>query len=145
LRYLNLSGTAITDDGLRHLKGLGVLEGLDLGFTNITDEGMHHVGELRGLKELRLNAKIGDSGIAKLTGLPKLELLCLVSTSVTDASEDSLAKLDYLFFLNLDSTALSPQCIQRLRNRLPSCRIHWTESKVPSPVTPTVGEAPESP
>ena len=49
LQSLYLSGTEITDDGLKHLSDLTDLQVLSLSNTRITDDGLNH---LRGLKNL---------------------------------------------------------------------------------------------
>src|SRR5262249_2099762 len=73
---LNLSDTAITDAGLRHLEGLVGLGRLVLRGTAITDAGLQH---LRGLKSLRVldlqGTKVTDEGVAALSrALPDVNL-----------------------------------------------------------------------
>ena len=69
-----LSGTDVTDAGLKDLAGLKQLQWLNLTKTQVTDAGLKH---LAGLKQLRLllltNTKVTDKGIADLKkALPNL-------------------------------------------------------------------------
>ncbi len=43
LRSLNLDGTAVTNEGLRHLHGLKHLESVSLSNTDITDNGVEEL------------------------------------------------------------------------------------------------------
>jgi Leucine Rich repeat len=49
----DLSGTAVTDDGLAALASLANLETLDISDTRVTDAGLLHAARLRNLKSLR--------------------------------------------------------------------------------------------
>jgi hypothetical protein len=70
---LKLSGTPITDAGLKELKDLSNLAQLELRKTAVTDQG---VKELKGFKNLRHldlgETKITDAGLKELrTALPR--------------------------------------------------------------------------
>jgi hypothetical protein len=76
LRGLNLSGTAVTDDSLKHLAGLTKLEYLSLGGTPITDAGLEHLRGLVHLKELQCSKHVTDAGATKLKEvLPRTHIL----------------------------------------------------------------------
>lgn len=67
-----------TDEGLRHLSSLNLLEELDIGGPGVTDEGLSHIAKLTNLKVLSLqNCPITNDGLAKLTTLKSLERLTL--------------------------------------------------------------------
>jgi hypothetical protein len=52
--------------GLEHLKGLAVLEELDVRAKQVTDAGLEHLAGLRALQTLDLRgAKITDAGLEK--------------------------------------------------------------------------------
>ena len=55
LEELDLSGSDLTDAGVRSLAGLTRLETLDLSRTHITDAGLKSVADLPRLRELRLD------------------------------------------------------------------------------------------
>lgn len=59
LTGLGLSGTSLTDEGLRYVKNLPALETLSLAETKVTDEGL---AELLGLKKLR-HLDVRDTGV----------------------------------------------------------------------------------
>ena len=53
LQVLNICGTPVKDVGLVHLKGLTVLQQLDLGLTKVTTAGVRQLKE--SLPNLRLH------------------------------------------------------------------------------------------
>jgi len=85
LDSLRLTGTAVTDAGLVHLKGLTALRDLQLGNTRITDAGLAQLTGLTDLRQLLLfNTPITDAGLAHLKDLPRLVVLDVSGTKVTD-------------------------------------------------------------
>lgn len=54
VKRLDLSGSAVTDAGLRHLNGLASLESLTLTDSRITDLGLQHLLGIRSLRRLLL-------------------------------------------------------------------------------------------
>ena len=74
---LRFSGTAVTDEGLVHLKQLTSLKRLDLIGCKITDEGLVHLKQLTNLQKLILyRTNITDAGVADLQmALPNCEIL----------------------------------------------------------------------
>lgn len=52
IRKLSLTGTKITDEGLRHLAEIGSLEMLKLYHTDVSDNGLQHLMALRNLRVL---------------------------------------------------------------------------------------------
>jgi len=69
---VNLAGTNITDNGLRHFNGLTNLTALYLSQTNITDDGLKHLSRLKNLERLSLmGTQISDEGLKHLSpGFP---------------------------------------------------------------------------
>jgi hypothetical protein len=65
---LDVSGTKITDNGLRLVSQLPGLKELRLSRTKITDKGLRHLESMKGLKELRLFEcpDITPEGVARL-------------------------------------------------------------------------------
>ena len=60
LETLNLSGTEVTDAGMRHLKSLKRLTKLDLSSTKVTTAGARSLESLENLSELfTYNSMIG--------------------------------------------------------------------------------------
>ncbi|MCB0325486.1 MAG: hypothetical protein KDD69_18015, partial [Bdellovibrionales bacterium] len=111
VRWLNLRGTAVSDDGLKHLKPLP-LRTLVLESTEIDGRGFT---ELKGLplKMLILeDTKLEESNLAKLKGLP-IEFLDLTGADVTDEGLLLLRGLP-LKSLNLYSTRVTDAGLQYL-------------------------------
>jgi hypothetical protein len=100
LQRIDLYGTRVTDAGLQFLVGMDRLESLVLADDNFSDVGLQYVGKMAGLKLLNLNgARVTDVGLTQLEGLTELEQLMLQDTQVTQAG------------------------IDRLRARIPNCKI----------------------
>ena len=75
---LTLSGTAVTDAGLRNLVGLRV-EFLHLdGCAGVTDAGIASIVRMKGLEGVELNGTpVTDAGLERLAALSDLEYLSL--------------------------------------------------------------------
>lgn len=90
--WLELSGTGITDEGLRHLAGLPGLKRLYLSRTSISDAGLAHLGSLRELEYLNLyGTQVSSAGLEHLKPLPRLRQLYLWQTQVTEAQAAAFA------------------------------------------------------
>ena len=105
LRDLDLSETAITDRGVRHLARLGTLQILNLRGTKLSDRGVAHLAELKQLRSLLLGeTKIIGSAFKKFAASARLERLDLGDTRMTDASVKDIAarfgRLDSLWLSN---------------------------------------------
>jgi hypothetical protein len=97
LDSLRLTGTAVTNAGLVHLKGLTGLRDLQLGNTQITDAGLAHLKGLTELRQLLLfNTPITDAGLDHLKDLTSLVLLDLSGTKVTDDGVIELERVSSL-------------------------------------------------
>ncbi|HEY1785014.1 MAG TPA: PDZ domain-containing protein [Pirellulales bacterium] len=95
LTLLNVANTAITDEGVEAISKAALLERLILSATQITDQGMQHLARLRKLEELQLHdTKITDAGTAVLEELPKLKCLGIDDTAVTADARARLPKSD---------------------------------------------------
>ena len=90
---LNLSGTQVTDKGLKELGALKNLAGLDLSGTKVTDEGLKELAPLQNLTRINLSGtKVTDAGLKALAALKNLTTLDLDGTRVTDAGVKELQK-----------------------------------------------------
>ena len=81
--------TAISDDGLKHLKGLHSLETLILIDTPITDAGLKELQGLPNIKLINLSeTKVTKEGIAQFKqALPHCEILLNVKKVRSGESE----------------------------------------------------------
>ncbi len=98
---LQISDSAITNKALEALRGKWIKE-LDVSYTAVTDEGLKNVAEIKGLDALELNGLEGvtDKSLEYLLPL-KLYLLSLDSTRVTDAGVVKLTAIPTLHVLSL--------------------------------------------
>jgi hypothetical protein len=77
LEYLDLSLTGVSDEGLKHVRGLWGLRHLDLRETRITDEGLMCLSQLRSLKFLGLyHTIVSRKGVEELAeAMPECRIL----------------------------------------------------------------------
>lgn len=123
LEWLDLGGTAITDDGLVGLAALTGLKTLHLHHTRVTNRGLAQLAKLTALEELTLHSTdVVDEGVGHLVGLRQLHTLRLDRTLVTDAAIDTLVQLQGLRRLNLAHTVVSAAGVARLRE-LPALEV----------------------
>lgn len=88
----------------------------------VTDDGLKNVRGLRSLTHLRLFRlpKITDAGISQLADLPALERLDLLFTPIGDGSAEALASLPALKELILGETRVGDQGLETLCRSLKS-------------------------
>ena len=90
---LDLSGTAVGDEGLVHLRGLSRLRWLRLRGTPVSDAGLLQLEGLEHLSFLDLHGtRVDDAGMAHLRGLTRLRTLDVGGTRVTNAGIKDLKK-----------------------------------------------------
>ena len=84
VRHLDLSGTSVTDDGMRHVAMFTRLSKLQMSRTSVGDAGLARLGSLSELEYLNLyGTAITDAGLGTLSALPKLTRLYLWQTAVS--------------------------------------------------------------
>ncbi|MCX5654711.1 MAG: hypothetical protein NTY65_08710 [Planctomycetota bacterium] len=116
-----LSGTKITDAGLKDLKALKGIQELVLNDTCITNAGLK---EFRSLQYLDLSGtKITDAGLKDLKELKGLRGLDLTNTRITDAGLKDLKELAGLQWLNLGATQITDAGMKDLKQALPTTNI----------------------
>jgi hypothetical protein len=81
-----LTLSQIDDDDVECLREVRHLRHLYLNGTAITDDGLRHIGRLTELEGLSLieSTQITDAGLEQLKGLNRLQLLDLEGTQITD-------------------------------------------------------------
>lgn len=127
---VDLGSTAVTDDGLRHLRGLRHTQHVSLYNTQITDAGLQHLGGLEHLEGLSLNdTNVSALGLRHLRGLTQLQNLYLRNTEVTDAGLAHLSDLDNLQRISLDRTHVTDNGLRHLMGleNLQYVSLHHTE------------------
>jgi hypothetical protein len=113
---LNLSGTGVTDVGLKELSGMHALHTLDLQAADVTDAGLRELAGLKGLRTLNLTfaRKVTDAGVKELTSLKGLQRLYLSGTSVTDRGLKELASMEELVCLDLGGLKVTNAVLREL-------------------------------
>jgi len=121
---LHLGNTRVTDEGLRHLKGLRDIRHLGLGeegsrdFSRepipetgrITDAGLVHLRNLKTLQSLHIRGlPVTDAGLEPLGGLSGLHVLVLSRTRVRGPGLGRLQSLPRLMALDLDGSPVTGQ------------------------------------
>lgn len=113
---LELSGSKVTSQGLKHLASLSRLYMLHLDGTEVGDDGLSQLAKMSGLAVLSLDeTQVTDAGLAQLAKMPNLERLYLNGTKVTDAGLAHLGKLSKLKELSLVNTAISDTGLVHLK------------------------------
>jgi hypothetical protein len=76
LQELDISGTQITDAGLRNVSRLGTLQQVNLARTKITDAGLEYLKSLKRLRSVQLQqTKVTAKGVKELRkALPRCEV-----------------------------------------------------------------------
>jgi tetratricopeptide (TPR) repeat protein len=84
LSWLEISDTAVGDNGLEHLAKLAKLEVLFLRGTLVTDHGLASLAALKWLRHIDLRSTaVSNQGLRVLEGLASLESLNVAETAVT--------------------------------------------------------------
>jgi hypothetical protein len=107
LRRLGLSGTAITDDGLKNLSGLKELGSITLGNNaNMSDAGVKELQNCRKLNNAWLHGpNWTDMALQNLNGHVSLQHLYFVETKMTDSGLleiKDFKKLSRVWFTDCD-------------------------------------------
>jgi hypothetical protein len=130
LQKLDLYGSILTGNGLRHVAGLSNLQELCLDGTNIDHGGLEHLQGLRNLRRLQLyRMPLTDDNLRFLTGLSKLEDLHFVGLLVTDQGLQHLRDLTNLKRLFLERVQVTDAGLKRLNGltQLQELTLSYTE------------------
>lgn len=104
--WLNLAGTNVTNEGLKHLAGMPIQK-LHLERTQIGDEGLKHLKSFKDLHYLNLyDTKTTDVGLEHLKSLVNLKKLFVWKTEVTESGikqlQESIPELEIVGELKLE-------------------------------------------
>ena len=94
IRHLVINATSVSEDAMvATLPKMVNLKKLNLSETAITDNGIHAITQLQELEYLNLfGTEVTDAGIAKLKTLTQLRKLYLWDSKATQAGVDALQK-----------------------------------------------------
>lgn len=106
----------VDDESLAQLAGLSALQVLQLSGTNISDAGLRHVESLTSLQNLHLdnNPRVTDAGLGHLKALPKIYGLHIQGTQTTDEGLKHLSQMQQLHNLQLGQTQITGKGLQML-------------------------------
>ncbi|MFT7514816.1 MAG: hypothetical protein ACI9QL_004041 [Candidatus Omnitrophota bacterium] len=105
LEELNLTLTAVTDEGLRQLGGLTQLRVLGLASSQCTGSGFAPLGKLTHLESINFHfTPLNDEGLRAISEVGVQGRLWFAHTKFTDAGAASLAKLSGLRVCGIGST-----------------------------------------
>jgi hypothetical protein len=121
---LDLTGTAITDEGLTHVSGAGI-KNLMLGGTKITSGGLSALAVCPALGSVSLSKTlVDDAGVEYLVALPGLRTLYLDGTPITDEGLRRLEGLTSLRYLRLGGNrGVTDAGVARLEEALPEVKV----------------------
>jgi len=125
LRELDLSGSNVIDDWLRHLARTSITS-LSISGTKVTAVGISHVARIRRLSHLaieRLNISAQD--LSPLADLPRLELLRLDQVHNSAGLPELLSRLASLRWLSATTSGLSTSDAESLLAVLP--KLEWVD------------------
>ena len=108
LESLSLDRTAVTDEGLAHLRDLTRLKRLSLYATPVSASGLAHLERMVELEELMLpELTFADADLAHLAGLHKLRGLSLSGKGITNAGIAHLRSMTSMDALGLCQTSVT--------------------------------------
>jgi hypothetical protein len=155
LRTLDLSGTRVSDAGLKAIRNLTNLEALwlpksryvtDAGLANMASlteldslylddtgvhgEGLKHLQKMKKLRRLSLaNTQVDDDAMPVIASLSSVAHLDLAGTKLTDDGLRNLSGLSRLTWLDLFDTKTTRAGGERLRTKLPKLGICYPISQ----------------
>src|SRR2546427_1416539 len=132
-------GMRITDLGLARLSKLEKLQHLDVSGSAITPNGLKALANLRNLRRLSLwNVKgIHDTAAPYLEALGNLTSLDLSNPAIGDETLAGLAKLSDLRRLYVSQTKVTQAGLARFRDRHPASVVSWEARPAPRvPLSP---------
>lgn len=123
LESLNLSGnwnfnSCITDASLTHIAELTALQKLDLSFSAVSEDGLAHLRNLKNLGVLWLYMcpNVRDDGVVYLAELRQLETLHLGGTKVTDEGLKCVENMTGLTTMMIDGSPIKGRGLVHLEN-----------------------------
>ena len=134
LRTLVLEKTAVTDDGLAHLKNAAQIEVLDLsGCLQSSDQGLASLKDLTKLRNLKLAGKeITNASLVYLAGLTELKALSLLDCGLTDEDLSIPFGINNLRELSLARTKVGDKALTAFGGNTNLAKLNLRETKVSS-------------
>lgn len=102
IAFLDISGSTVTDDGLKLLSVCARLSDLNVAWTPITGTGFVHLRHLPAFRTLRLGGDVSVDGCIVISEFLNLTTIVASHSAFTDAHVEALAKLPHLTELDLN-------------------------------------------
>lgn len=116
ITQLILTESGFVDDWLPHATMFSDLDMLELSGTAITNDGCKTIARIKSLTTLYLNeTEITAEGVAKLKDMPKLEMLGLFRTSVDDSVVPILRGMTQLDAVLLRGSKITREAVKELQ------------------------------
>ncbi len=117
LKWLALSGTAVTDQAAQQLSTLPHLQRLWLGTTQVTDRALQSLANCETLTHLAIEGTaVSDAGLARIAALPRLKFLSLGSPYISADGLSRLGQTNMLEELHLDRLPVNERALQAFEN-----------------------------
>jgi len=114
-RIPNYPQNRVTDAGVAELRGLRTLKGIDLGGTDVTDECVKHLLEMPHLIWIYLDGtKLTGVGLARLAALKDLRMLELNGCPISADAYKELSQLTNVTSLGLHNTGMTDEELVQL-------------------------------
>lgn len=121
-----LTYCAINDEDLQIVEKLPWLRFLDVSGTDVSDRGVVRIARSRRLISLGLSGTfVTDRGVSALSSNLLLESLDLEDTDITDDSLVSLSSMRSLRHLKLGGSRVTAAGVRQFRLANPTCSVEW--------------------
>jgi internalin A len=123
----DLSGSHVTDSGLKELKALKNLSRVELGESRVTGVGVKDLAGLMKLSQLHLHGSATDAGLKEIGCLKQLDVLHVSGKEVSDAGVKHLAALENLVSFYVGGTNMTDAGLKEL-TALKNVSFLWLEA-----------------
>jgi hypothetical protein len=121
----------------RAVASLHSTQWLSLNARNLTDDELKHLRGLSHLTELKMEAApIDGSGLEHLVVLSSLQHLNLSRIHLKDEHAHWIAQMKRLRELGLNDSTISPAVAAELQQKMPACRQYYDHWPPPAPSSP---------
>ena len=123
VRWIEAAKGELSDEAMRYLPDLFMLEWLEIGGGPVTAAGMAHLGNCPSIRRLYVHdINLNDDSLAWLSGLPLLMALSLQRTHITGKALAHLKALGTLTVLNLSDNDITDADLGRI-SRIPGLEV----------------------
>lgn len=115
VRWIEAGNGELTDESLRHVAGLPLLEWLEIGGGSVTPSGVARLKDCTEIRRLYLHdIRLGDEALSWVSGLAHLEALSLQKTGITGKVLRQVKAVDSLTVLNLGDNDIVDEDMEQI-------------------------------